>query len=214
MRELAVQAANGSNSASDTSLLNQEFGQLQTEVARIQGSTTFNNVSVFTASDTVFQIGANTTANDRVNSQGTALTTTMALGTQTITDRAAASAGADILTSLTAASTTAGTITGTANQISFIQNAAIDAINASQKVSFTVKADMLTAVNAAVAAGPATFGALFTTLTSATANGITGTGTGAIFASTDNALINATQTVATGQSLALKAIEALDNAFT
>jgi len=30
MRELAVQAANGSNSSSDTSLLNQEFNQLQT----------------------------------------------------------------------------------------------------------------------------------------------------------------------------------------
>jgi len=214
MRELAVQAANGSNSASDTSLLNQEFNQLQTEVARIQSSTSFNNVNVFQASDIVFQVGANTTSGDRVNMQGSPLTSTQALGTQTITDRAATTAGADILTSLTAASTTAATITGTANQISFIQNAAIDAINASQKISFTVKADMLTAVNAAVAAGPASFGALFTTLTTNTPFGITGTGTGTIFASTDNALITASQTAASGQSLALSALTALDNALT
>ena len=96
MRELAVQAANGSNSSSDTSLLNQEFSQLQIEVSRIQGSTTFNNVSVFTASDTVFQIGANTSSNDRVNSQGTALTSTMSLGTQTITNKTATTATVDI----------------------------------------------------------------------------------------------------------------------
>jgi len=51
MRELAVQAANGSNSASDTNLLNQEFTQLQTEVARIQTSTNFNSVAVFQAND-------------------------------------------------------------------------------------------------------------------------------------------------------------------
>ena len=67
MRELAVQAANGSNSSSDTSLLNQEFKQLQNEVARIQGSTTFNNVNVFTANDTIIQIGANASSNDRLN---------------------------------------------------------------------------------------------------------------------------------------------------
>ena len=67
MRELAVQAANGSNSSSDTAQLNLEFNQLQTEVARIQNSTTFNNVNVFTATDTVIQIGANTSSNDRIN---------------------------------------------------------------------------------------------------------------------------------------------------
>ncbi|BDW11741.1 flagellin [Polynucleobacter sp. SHI8] len=144
MRELAVQAANGSNSASDTSLLNQEFSQLQTEVSRIQGSTTFNNVSVFTASDTVFQIGANTTANDRVNMQGTALTTTMSLGTQSITDRTATTAQADIAAAIATASAYANSsISGASNQISYMQNAIIDAINGSQKLSFTAKSDAL-----------------------------------------------------------------------
>jgi len=143
MRELAVQAANGSNSASDTSLLNQEFSQLQTEVARIQGSTTFNNVSVFTASDTVFQIGANTSSNDRVNMQGTALTTTMTLGTKTITDGTTTTAAADISTQVISAYASATSITGTSNQIAYITNAVTDAINSNQKLSFASKADAL-----------------------------------------------------------------------
>ena len=155
MRELAVQAANGSNSASDTSLLNQEFSQLQTEVSRIQGSTTFNNVSVFTASDTVFQIGANTSSNDRVNMQGTALSTTMSLGTQTITDRTATTAQNDISTALAAASAyaTAGNGFSTDSaRISYIQNAAIDAIFGSQKLSFAAENDAINTVNAITSA--------------------------------------------------------------
>jgi len=213
MRELAVQAANGSNSASDTSLLNQEFSQLQTEVSRIQGSTTFNNVSVFTAFDTVFQIGANTTSNDRVNMQGTALTSTMSLGTQTITDRVAGTGGADISAALLAASSTANALTGTSNQISFLQNAAIDAINSNQKISFTAKNDMLTAVTNGVNAS-ANLAALFTNLTTATAYGIIGTGTGGAVTTADNTVLNAAQTASGGQSNALSAITALDNALT
>jgi flagellin len=213
MRELSVQAANGSNSASDTSLLNQEFSQLQTEVSRIQGSTTFNNVSVFTASDTVFQIGANTSSNDRVNMQGTALSTTMTLGTQTITDRAATTGGADISAALTTASAGAAALSGSA-AVSYLQNAAIDAINSNQKISFTTKNDMLTALNAGVAANPAALGALFTALTTATAYGITGTGTGGAVTAAENTSLVAAQTASGGQSNALSAITALDNALT
>ena len=215
MRELAVQAANGSNSASDTSLLNQEFSQLQTEVSRIQGSTTFNNVSVFTASDTVFQIGANTSSNDRVNMQGTALNTTMSLGTVTITDRTASTAGADISAALLTASTYANSsVAAGSAQVSYLQNAAIDAINSSQKLSFTTKNDMLTALSAGVTANPAALGTLFTALTTATAYGITGTGTGGAVTAAENTSLVAAQTASSGQSLALAAITAVDNALT
>ena len=215
MRELAVQAANGSNSASDTSLLNQEFSQLQTEVSRIQGSTTFNNVNVFTASDTVFQIGANTSSNDRVNMQGTALSTTMSLGTVTITDRTNVTAGADISAALLAASTYANSsVAAGSAQVSYLQNAAIDAINSSQKLSFTTKNDMLTALSAGVTANPAALGTLFTALTTATAYGITGTGTGGAVTAAENTSLVAAQTASSGQSLALAAITAVDNALT
>jgi len=107
MRELAVQAANGSNSSSDTSLLNQEFSQLQNEVSRIQANTSFNNINVFNASDTVFQIGSNNGSNDHINMQGTALTSLMSLGTQTIADRTTITASGDITSTI--ASATAST---------------------------------------------------------------------------------------------------------
>jgi len=210
-----VQAANGSNSASDTSLLNQEFNQLQTEVARIQGSTTFNNVNVFSATATVFQIGANTTSNDRVNVQGTALTASMSIGNQTITDRTTATAGADILTALTAASAFATSISDAGAKVSYLQNAAIDAINSNQKISFSSKSNMLTALNTAVVANSTNIAGAFTALTTATATGITGTGltTGAITAA-DNTALLAAQTANTGQNLALAAINSLDTALT
>jgi flagellin len=99
-------------------------------------------VSVFTATDTVFQIGANTTANDRVNMQGTALKSTMSLGTQTITDRNTNTAGQDIASAISTASAVA-TAAGNTTDITSLQNAAIDAINSSQKLSFTAKNDAL-----------------------------------------------------------------------
>jgi len=209
MRELAVQAANGSNSASDTTLLNQEFNQLQTEVARIQGSTTFNNVNVFSATATVFQIGANTSSNDRVNVQGTALSSTMAIGTQTITDRTAASAGTDIAAVLTAASAYANaSITGATNQVSYMQNAAIDAINSNQKISFTVKNDLLTQLNTSASVASQTLAGLNTALTTGTTN-IIGVATGV-----QAALVGAAATAASGQNLASAAINAIDSALT
>ena len=214
MRELAVQAANGSNSASDTSLLNQEFNQLQTEVARIQSSTSFNNVNVFQANDIVFQVGANTTSGDRVNMQGSPLNNTQALGVQTITDRTNTTAGADIAAALATASAYANTsVTGASSKISYLQNAAIDAVNSNQKISFSAKNDILTAINSGASVGPdlATF---FTNLTTATAYGITGTGTGGAVTAADNTSLTAAQTAATGQSLALSAITAIDSALT
>jgi len=215
MRELAVQAANGSNSASDTALLNQEFNQLQTEVARIQSSTSFNNVNVFQASDIVFQVGANTTSGDRVNMQGSPLNSTQSLGTQTITDRTNITAGADISAALFAASTYANTSVGTGSAgVSFLQNAAIDAINSSQKISFTAKNNMLIALNAGVAANPTSLSAAFTALTTGTAYGITGTGTDVAVAATANTLLTAAQTATAGQSLALASISSIDAALT
>src|SRR5574337_1234037 len=49
MRELAVQAANGSNSDSDKDSLDQEFGQLAQEIQRVAGGTTFNGLNILGA---------------------------------------------------------------------------------------------------------------------------------------------------------------------
>jgi flagellin len=69
MRELAVQARNSTNSSSDKDSLNKEFGQLQAEITRVLGGTTFNGKHILGADATTlnFQVGANTTADDTVS---------------------------------------------------------------------------------------------------------------------------------------------------
>jgi len=82
MRELAVQARNATNSSSDKDSLNKEFAQLQSEISRVLGGTTFNGKHILGADATslTFQIGANTSADDTITvttadmTQATALT--------------------------------------------------------------------------------------------------------------------------------------------
>ncbi|WP_253447537.1 flagellin N-terminal helical domain-containing protein [Natronospira proteinivora] len=61
VRELAVQSANDTNSASDRRALNEEVQQAVQEVQRIATSTQFNDQNVLDGSleDLVFQVGAN-----------------------------------------------------------------------------------------------------------------------------------------------------------
>ncbi len=61
IRELAVQAANGTNSASDRLALQQEVLQLTTEIARVGNQTEFNGLKLLDGSYTTqqFQVGAN-----------------------------------------------------------------------------------------------------------------------------------------------------------
>ncbi|MEN8166070.1 MAG: flagellin [Pseudomonadota bacterium] len=61
MRELAVQSANDSNSASDRANLQKEVNQLQQELDRIVDTTTFNGKALLDGSFTSaqFQVGAN-----------------------------------------------------------------------------------------------------------------------------------------------------------
>ena len=69
MRELAVQARNASNSDSDKESLNKEFGELAKEIQRVLGGTTFNGKAILgaDAQTQTFQVGANTSANDRID---------------------------------------------------------------------------------------------------------------------------------------------------
>ena len=69
MRELAVQAANSTNSDTDKNSLDKEFGELSKEIQRVLGGTSFNGQHMLgsDAKAFVFQVGANTTANDTIN---------------------------------------------------------------------------------------------------------------------------------------------------
>jgi len=79
IRELAVQSANATNSASDRQALQAEVGQLVSELDRIATSTEFNGQKLLdgTFGAAVFQVGANanqtiqtTTGNFRTNQYG------------------------------------------------------------------------------------------------------------------------------------------------
>ena len=64
MRELSAQAGNGTNTASDLTVLNKEFANLATEIDRIANTTQFNNTNILdgtggTSGVFSFQVGAN-----------------------------------------------------------------------------------------------------------------------------------------------------------
>ena len=93
MRELAVQSANDTNSASDRASLNEEIIQLQEEIDRIAVTTEFNGRKVIdgTMTDATFQVGANAGVNQTI-SFSIASARTADLGTNAITTVTAASA--------------------------------------------------------------------------------------------------------------------------
>ncbi len=78
MRELAVQSRNATNTSADKDSLDKEFGELAKEIQRVLGGTTFNGKAVLATADAgtqTFQVGANTTANDRIDIVTTDMTT-------------------------------------------------------------------------------------------------------------------------------------------
>jgi flagellin len=100
MRELAVQARNATNSSSDKDSLNKEFVELQSEISRVLGGTTFNGKHILGADATAltFQIGANTGADDTITVSTTDMTQASAItaivGGSTASIGATASVGA------------------------------------------------------------------------------------------------------------------------
>jgi flagellin len=63
MRDLSVQAANGTNSAEDLAAIQLEIGELIEEVSRISSDTKFNDIAILASGtdDVKLQIGANAT---------------------------------------------------------------------------------------------------------------------------------------------------------
>ena len=110
MRELAVQARNATNSSSDKDSLNKEFTQLQAEISRVLGGTTFNGKHILgvDGTDQTFQIGANVTADDTIIVKGTDLTldatvSAITVSTAVIDKTADATAIANVITNIDAA---------------------------------------------------------------------------------------------------------------
>ena len=127
MRELAVQAANGTNSNDDRTSLNEEFVQLAQEATRTLGGTQFNGRAILASTGTnVFQIGANNDSSiDRIEVDGFAWT-----GVGAITDVV----GSAVLTTGATPAQQITDITTASDVISDI-DLAINAIN-SQRATF------------------------------------------------------------------------------
>jgi len=88
MRELAVQASNGTNTSADVSSLDEEFKLLAAENTRVAAATNFNGLSVTNTSGSfTFQVGANAvSANDQITVSGTSFSgTATSLGTASST---------------------------------------------------------------------------------------------------------------------------------
>ena len=99
MRELAVQGADGSLSASDRTNLQTEFSAIQTSIDRVANVTKFNGQALLAgaATTTKFQTGIGTSTNDQISvSFGGADSTSLAVDSGTIDLTNAAKATAAI----------------------------------------------------------------------------------------------------------------------
>ena len=95
IRELAVQAANDTNSADDRTSIQEEIDARVAEIDRIAASAEFNNTKLLDGSVTslTIQVGANATANDTITISTTdARAVTLGVNALTVTDNTAAQA--------------------------------------------------------------------------------------------------------------------------
>jgi flagellin len=97
MRELAVQASNGTLTATDRISINDEFSSLVTELDRIAQTTSFNGTDLLdgdTSAGITFQVGAANNANNRITVSITSLRqddiSTSALASNTVSTVAGA----------------------------------------------------------------------------------------------------------------------------
>jgi len=160
MRELAVQSANASNSASDRASLQNEVVQLRQEIDRVAANSSFNGVKLLDGSFTsqVFQVGANNTSNDKITVSSISSSRTASMGisySSTVTGTAttaALTAGSITINGAAVNASVAGNQNG---QTAASAYAISEAINSSSTgVTATANATSVTGV------APAGFGAI------------------------------------------------------
>ena len=215
VRNLAVQAANGSNSASDRAALNNQASQLIAENNRIAASANFNGVNLLdgTFSGQTFQVGANGTSNDQITIGNIASALSSALGvgsnsaystsvTGTAVTSAALTAGQLTINGYQVGATTGDGVSNTnASASGIAKAAAINAITAQTGVTATVSSTTVTGT-AAVGAGSSGSGALTingVSVGTVTA-GTSGVTAGAAYAAAINSVSSQTGVTATADS--------------
>ena len=158
IRELAVQSANATNSASDRAALQQEVAQLTTEIDRVATQTQFNGLNLLDGTFTAqqFQVGAN--AGQTITVAGIASARTSALGI---------SYTASVTSGVTTAPLTAGQLilNGNPIQASAAGSAATQTADSAWSIAQAINASqggVVATANAVAVAGavPGAFGAI------------------------------------------------------
>ena len=152
IRELAVQASNGSNSASDRASLNNEASSLISEIDRVASNSSFNGNKLLdgTFTSQSFQVGANNTSNDQISIAAIASAKASSLGVGSGSSYSATKVGTGAVTTaaLTAgelavngysvgASTTDGVSFANGDASGIAKAAAINAVSAQTGVTAT-----------------------------------------------------------------------------
>ncbi len=103
MRELAVQSRNATNSDGDRANMNKEFKELQAEIKRTVNNTAFNGKKLLdgTSGDLDMQVGAKTTAEDRITMKEVDLNGTASLTEAVDTDETVSTAAVAVATAFT-----------------------------------------------------------------------------------------------------------------
>ncbi len=185
MRNLSVQAANATNSASDRAALNNQLQSLSAEIQRVSQTSSFNGVNLLDGSFTAqtFQIGANAGANNQIqiasiasastSQLGSAGTTTAATDVGTFTT-AGILAGGLTLNGIQVGASAVGTLPGQSTASASSIAAAVNAVSPQSGVTATASA------TSAVGSAPTAAGA--TTAIAANSFAINGVAVGAVAA--------------------------------
>jgi flagellin len=149
IRTLAVESANGSNSAADRAALDQQVQQQIAEITQIASQTTFNGASVLngTSGTTTYQVGANVGDTISINlAQGVGANqigqTATAAGTSAVSGNALTGSNLTIAVGTGQAVAIGASVTGTAaGQTASSAYAKVQAINAAGVAGLTASAN-------------------------------------------------------------------------
>ena len=223
IRELAVQSANGSNSASDRASIDNEAKSLAAEIDRVASNSSFNGNKLLDGSFNAqsFQVGANNTSNDsitvasigsaRISALGGSGTSTATTTTGGVTT-GALSAGDVTLNGFQVGATTTGAAAGQSAGSAFSVAAAINAVSSQSGVTATAVASTVTGAAATTFAAVAT-GATLTVngvQVGAIAAGGNAAGQGANTAAAINLVSGTSGVTATADNAGLVTLKAAD----
>ncbi|POA80442.1 flagellin domain-containing protein [Pseudomonas sp. DP16D-R1] len=148
MRELAVQARNGTNGTADRTATNSEFTQMSDELTRIASSTNLNGKYLLdgTAGAMTIQVGANTGTSNQItltlSSKFDAASLSVGSGTVVLTGATSAAAGSAIDGAITAIDAAIAIVTANRANLGASQNRLTSTIANLQNVNENATAAM------------------------------------------------------------------------